>query len=314
MRLPLLRLLACVLLMGAVHAQAQPAAALDTLRPLSLETCGTTVVLLRSPFGFVFGTNTLGDREKNQRLDLPVPGNGFVTAARVFWGAKTQALASGSVRLTARSVNADGSPGSVLRSSDTILVASLDTTLGYTWFLFPEPAAFTDRVFIGLDLRLLQPGDSLGVLGTEDGCGSGCLPWERWADGTWNPICDTYDLDDVDFWVEAAVDWTPRVVGLADADSGAGGLRPKADDLSVWPNPVGDWLVLDWPGGATAPWQWSVHGLDGRILASGHVQAGQTQVHMEPNPLWPAAAWRIAVQGPYGRASRLVWNRGFVAH
>jgi hypothetical protein len=278
--------LACLLLALAGTAAAQSVE--DTLRPAFLAGCGADPEAWRTEFGFVFGSTSLGDREKLQRLDLPGPGNGFVTAIGIEPAVLRPGTPSGAVRAVAYAVGPDGRPGSFLRASDTLLVAALAAGGGIRWFPLPEPAPFTDRVFAGIDLRLLQPGDSVGVLGTREGCGSGCVAWERWADGTLNPICDTWNLEDVDFRVYAAVTWTPRVSGGPSAEG-------RSPAWTLGPVPAAGRLRL----ARTAPgpaWPWMARAADGRPLGAGTWPAGQTEQWIDTGG-WPAGCGVLETGG-----------------
>ena len=204
----------CLFSSASLITQGQVVSEVDTLSPLSFETClGDSILWVTPGVGPVFGNNLLWDREKAQQLLLPSPGNGFVTGGIVYWGAK-KVGANGEVRLKAWSVAPDGSPESFLTASEKVRISALDTALGYTYFSFPAPAAFTGSVFLRLDLGSLNAGDTVNVFGTRDSCGSGCVAWERWSDGSWNPVCDTYNFLDVDMLVQAIVDWTPWPLGV----------------------------------------------------------------------------------------------------
>jgi len=210
---------------------------IDTLSPASFETCLVEPVLWVTPgVGPVFGNNLLGDLEKAQRLFLPVPGNGFVTHAIVQWGSKVVGE-NGSLRIKAWSVGDDGAPESFLTATDILRLSDVDTAAGFGVLAFPAPAAFSGSVFLSLDLGNLKPGDTINLLGTEDGCGSGCVVWERWSDGSWNPVCDTYDFDDIDMLMEAVVDWSAWAVGLESAQGGAVVGQP-------FPQPAGNTVVV----------------------------------------------------------------------
>ncbi len=186
----------------------------DTLSPESWNTCPEEPVFWVNPgTGPIFGNNLLGDLEKAQLLSLPAPGNGFVTHALVYWAFK-RSDENGRLRVRAWNVAGDGSPGSVIGNSSMLRVDDVDTVMGWNLFSFSEPTAFTHSVFLSLDLSNMENGDSIAVLATVEECGLGCLSWERWSDGSWNPICDTYNLEAVDMFIRAVVEWTPWPAGL----------------------------------------------------------------------------------------------------
>jgi hypothetical protein len=284
------------LLGGSLAPPANAQSLQDTLQPPSFEDCGTVLQSWRSPFGFVFGNNSLGDREKLQRLALPEIGNGFVTAVRVDYERLHLGTPSGSMRCVAYAVGPDGAPGAFLKASDTLTLGSLPSEPGEAWFSFPEPAAFTDAVYVGIDLRLLLPGDSIGVPGTEDGCGSGCWPYETWSDGTRNPICDTYDLDDVDFALAASVDWTPRISGMSTID-----VQPVP--FRAFPNPATARISIELKEGiwdrSAAPLQYQAIALDARSMHEGWLQPAADGIHAGERVdvrSWPRTCYLLRVR------------------
>ncbi len=293
-RVVLLVVLAIALFSPPAKAQSM----LDTLEAPSLSSCGTVLQSWRSPFGFVFGNNSLGDREKLQRLVLPELGNGFVTAVRVRYDHLSLGSPSGSIRCVAYAVGTDGAPGAFLKASDTLTLSSLPGAPGEAWFAFPEAAAFTDAVYVGIDLRFVLPGDSIGVPGTEDGCGSGCWPYETWSDGTRNPICNTYDLEDVDFAVAAAVDWSPRISGFLMYDNGI-------PALALYPNPAADHVWVQLPENRkhhhaaardAAVWHWEALDPYGRTRAEGKALADRDAGMRLDLSEWPKGCYRIVLQ------------------
>lgn len=234
--------------LASVPIRAQPdgtvrtAGEVDTIAPASLQDCLISPVTWVTPgIGPVFGNNSLGDREKAQRLDLPIPGNGFVLQAAVQW-AQVVVGNDGEVRLRAWSVGPDGRPESPLGNTVKKRVSALDASGMPEWFAFSAPAPFVGSVFISLDLSLLAEGDTVNLQGTEEGCGSGCVVWERWSDGSWNPVCDTYDFEDIDMLVQAEVDWTPWTLAVPEQDGG-GPDRPFQMGL-LYPQPASQVIYL----------------------------------------------------------------------
>jgi hypothetical protein len=266
---------------------------IDTLSPASFSTCLDEPVLLVTPgVGPVFGNNLLGDREKAQRLFLPAPGNGFVTHTIVRWGSKVVGE-NGSVRIKAWSVGADGAPESFLTATDPVRMSDVDTAAGLAWLAFPAPAAFSESVFLSLDLGNLKPGDSINLPSTGDGCGSGCVVWERWSDGSWNPVCDTYDFEDIDLLMEAVVDWTPWGVGL-EPDT------PAARAGQPFPQPAVSEVLVPLHLSAPERLTWTLYDAGGRaVLASGpqFSPAGASVLRLSVDAL-PAGLYQLFIQGP----------------
>jgi hypothetical protein len=234
------------LLASALQAQVT-----DTLAPDSWGGCLEEPVLWLTPgIGPVFGNNALGDLGKAQLLRLPGPGDGFVTHALLHWGYQ-RVGADGRLRVRAWSVGPDGAPESPLSSTERIRVSEVDTASLFQVLAFSSPAPFIGAVFLSLELDELNTGDTLSLFASQDSCGSGCTSWERWSDGTWNPVCDTYNFEDVDMLIRAVVDWNPwsTSVPLPELASeralGAARLFPQPASGPVWlevPAPPGSQL------------------------------------------------------------------------
>jgi len=274
---------------------------IDTLSPASFSSClGEPVLLVTPGVGPVFGNNLLGDREKAQRLLLPAPGNGFVTHAIVRWGSKVVGE-NGTVRIKAWSVGADGAPESFLTATDPVRMSDVDTAAGMAVLAFPAPAAFSGSVFLSLDLGNLKPGDTINLPATGDGCGSGCVVWERWSDGSWNPVCDTYDFEDIDLLMEAVVDWTPWAVGLEVE-------APLALAGQPFPQPANREVQVPLQLSAPAQLVWTLYDAGGRaVLASGPRDwpSGASVLRLTVDAL-PAGLYQLFLQGPGIRLSRAI--------
>lgn len=217
----------------------------DTLNPTGWDAC-LSLFSWVAETGPMMGNNSFDDREKAQLLRMPSFGNGFVTRAVVYWDF-VRIGGNGRVKVKAYSVGADGKPLNLLTVSDSFRISELDTLSGRTVFSFAVPAAFSNEVFLSLDLRALEAGDTVSILGTAEECASVCGAYELWNVGIWNKICDTYNLNKVDMAIRGVVDWTPT--GLEQLSQTTGAVYPNPSYGLIHlcqPNPEMDfWQILD---------------------------------------------------------------------
>ncbi|MBI1193917.1 MAG: hypothetical protein GC205_12220 [Bacteroidetes bacterium] len=281
--------------------QRSSAGEIDTLSPESFGSCLEEPVLWVTPgVGPVFGNNLLGDREKAQRLFLPSAGTGFVTHAIVRWGSKVVGE-NGSIRIKAWSVGENGAPESFLTATDIVRLSDVDTAAGFAVLAFPAPAAFSSSVFLSLDLSNLKPGDTINLPGTEDGCGSGCVVWERWSDGSWNPVCDTYDFEDIDMLVQAVVDWSAWAVGLE---------SPPGSPIvgQPFPQPASNTAVVPLQMAQPEALTWTLFDSGGRVVrasAGPEWHAGTSSLTL-PLAALPEGLYWVQIRGKGAMASRAI--------
>ena len=229
----------------------------DTLNPTGWDAC-LSLFSWVAETGPMMGNNSFDDKEKAQLLRTPSFGNGFVTRAVVYWDF-VRIGGDGRVKVKAYSVGADGKPLNFLAVSDSFRVSELDTLGGSTVFSFTAPAAFSNEVFLSLDLRSLEAGDTVSILGTAEECASVCGAYELWNIGIWNKICDTYNLNKVDMAIRGVVDWTPT--GLQQLPQTA---------RAVYPNPSYGLLQLDQPNPEMDFWQ--IMDVNGRLRQEGKLR------------------------------------------
>ena len=289
-------------LVASVALQAQPAAtaqrssspaahraAVDTISPPSFTTCPNQLLEWVGDFGPILGNNTLEDVEKAQRLVLPDYGNGFVQSGIVYWD-YIRAGGGGSVRLRAYAEDPAGGPGAFLGESNALPVEALDTVGGRDFFDFPAPVAFSNVVFLSLDLSGLLPGDTVAALGSPEHCAGVCGAWELWSTGIWNKVCDTWNLDKIDMGLQGVIDWSPT--GWAD---------PAADARLAWPVPATGVIHLPVPSGLDPAARLLVWDAAGRLQHLGYAGASDwLKVRVED---WPPGlyAWRMEGRPAVGR-------------
>ncbi len=173
--------------------------AVDTIYSLSLDTGNPVIYGVTENGGYIFGSNTYGDKAKVQQFIL----DGEAGASEIlFWfGAKSTASGdpTSSVHCRLYALNGPGTttsgatdyaPGTVIASVD-VPVENVDTTstLTFTSALFPETFYIGTEFAAGIDFSDLAAGDSVALVSTTEGevqFGEFC--WEKWSDDTWFTI------------------------------------------------------------------------------------------------------------------------------
>jgi hypothetical protein len=151
----------------------------DTLAPNGFFNCNL-VVYTSTNGGYVAGTNGYGDLEKVEYYKYA--GGGSITEMLIFFVAKTQAANPGNVTGLVYDVAANGQPGNVLGTT-TVPMAGIDTTGALTSFVFSPSISVGDSFFVGIRMST-TPGDTVGIVTTDDGCLPTTNAWELWSDGT----------------------------------------------------------------------------------------------------------------------------------
>lgn len=156
---------------------------IDTLVPESSnDPCfGTLVVYTSTNGGWVVGNNGYGDVAKAQKYYL-YGATATVSEVLVFFGGKTEALPTSPLGASLMSVGSNGGPNSVILASNPITMANVDTTGNLTAFTFATPTAVPDSFFCNVILPA-TPGDSVGIVSTQDPCTTGELLWEEFSGG-----------------------------------------------------------------------------------------------------------------------------------
>jgi hypothetical protein len=106
----------------------------------------------------------------------------------------------------------DFRPGAIIALSNPVNLTAVKTDGSTTMFTFPAPLTLTDSFFVGLDLPIFT-GDTIAIVTTHDDCvGFSNWSWEKWADGTWHSLLNSWVLD-VDLAIFPVMD-LPYNVGI----------------------------------------------------------------------------------------------------
>jgi hypothetical protein len=153
--------------------------ATDTLVPGGFFNCNF-VIYTSDNGGYVAGTNGYGDLEKVEFYEYT--GGGSITEMLIWFVAKAQAANPDNVTGLVYDVTANGNPGNVLGTT-TVPMTGIDTTGSLTSFVFSPPITVGDSFFVGIRMST-TPGDTVGIIMTEENCLSMTNAWELWSDGT----------------------------------------------------------------------------------------------------------------------------------
>lgn len=214
----------------------------DTLRPVSFsDSCALTgifpdLVTYKTPLGgFICGNNVLNTSEKAQKYYW-TDSLKMLSAVAFWFGQKIQAPFPGLIRAKVYRVNAaNGSPESLLGESNVFSVGNIDTVNHLSVVFFPAPLALPDTFFVSLDLSLLNPGDTVGLLSTRNGCFSGeQLAWEKDSMGIWVPMNDGTNITSWGLDIDMAI----FPIGDFGLHTSAPTLRKN--DMWVYPIPAAE--------------------------------------------------------------------------
>ncbi|MFO7445814.1 MAG: T9SS type A sorting domain-containing protein [Ignavibacteriaceae bacterium] len=168
---------------------------------------GDGVTYITGDSGYVAGTNEYDDKGKYQRFDIS--GSVSVTHAYIAFS-EIEIRPAGSpddINLVVRSVNPNGSPGTLL-SSKIISTADFNTT-SLDIFEFDAPVSAENSFFVGLEWETEwadSNADRFSLAADEVGDGNGAKrAWEKWFDDSLTSIQDTWSTGenemDVDLWI-----------------------------------------------------------------------------------------------------------------
>ena len=145
--------------------------------------------------GYIFGTNTYGDKSKAQQFLL----FGNVGASEIlFWFASKYSTGTPGSIVKAKLYAMDGpgtttagavntAPGSILASVD-LTMDQIDTSMNLTFTVaqFPEMVNAGSEFAAGFDMSNMATGDSIALVSTTDQeYDFAEFTWEQWSDGNW---------------------------------------------------------------------------------------------------------------------------------
>lgn len=264
----------------------EPRVEMDTLAPGAFnDLCALDQQLfgLESSWGFVAGMNEFGDKEKAQLIENTTNEAILIRETWAFFGYKS-VVDNGNLRMKIYNVDqSTGGPGTLLGESIDIAAEEIqynDTAFVFegTPFFYESPVMLDDpSFFISVDLAdLYATNDTVGILHTNFGCGSGTEAFELWEDDTWISIFDAWlaDVDfDINFSLFAVVEFD-LTSPVKDPHYQQGHLRlyPAA------PNPARESLQLNYQLETTGSVRIEVYSPDGRRLQNfnlGQLPAGR---------------------------------------
>lgn len=249
----------------------QPRMTLDTIVPPAfLDVCSNTVTnfTINGFWGNVAGMNGYGDLEKTQLMNTSTSGMVSITEAWGFFDIAT-AVGDGNLRMKIYGVSTsqDG-PQELLGQSDDLKTSDLQVDpqqILTTVFPFSSPVTLNDSLFfLSCDLSdLYAAQDTVSLLMTEDGCGSGDDAWELFSDGTtWVPISNASSWGLNANWFVAAVFEFDVASSVNDPFVAQKGLRMSP----AMPNPANNWVELPYNLEVAHHVTLEIYTTDGKLL------------------------------------------------
>jgi len=219
----------------------------DTIKPVSYsDTCALDgaipkLVTYKTQLGgYICGNSVLNTPEKAQKYYWSDSAK-TLTAVAFWFGQKMQAPFPGLIKAKVYRVNpSTGAPAALLAESSMYSVGNIDTSDNLTVLNFSSPVMLPDTFFVALDLTLLSPGDSIGLLSTRDGCYSGeQLAWEKDSTGVWVPFNDGTSITSWGLDIDMAI-----------FPVGDFGLHTTVEPIDespakVFPNPASDKIIIE---------------------------------------------------------------------
>lgn len=173
--------------------------AIDTVYMSSLDTGNPALYGVTDNGGYIFGSNTYGDKAKAQQFLLDGPAG--ATEILFWFGMKSDVSGNPASVVNANLYALDGpgtttsgasnfAPGTVL-ATVPLTLAEIDTTstLTFTVAQFPNTVFVGTEFAAGFDFSALAAGDSVAIVSTTEGeVQFGEFTWEKWSDDDWYTI------------------------------------------------------------------------------------------------------------------------------
>ncbi len=278
----------------------------DVYNPAFFDTCASTVVLFdlanfEPPgWGFVSGTNSFADQEKAQALEFTTTEDYTVVGVFAFF-AEPSVVMDGEVVAKVYDMDDLGAPSTMLGESMPVSVSEIafsDTTILETLFLFDEEMEIRpsgESFFASIDFSgLYDSQDTVAIWQTAIDCGDGSDSWDKFSDGSWNPVNDMTVgwAINFDFLIGAVVEFDEAT--SADAFIADGGLKLHP----AFPNPARERVQLNYDLDQASEVEIKVVSLSGQVIYSrdlGTVAAGKQQQIIETSSLTPGTyVYRIS--------------------
>jgi len=259
----------------------------DTIKPVSYaDTCALVgnipnLVTYKTQLGgYICGNSVLNTPEKAQKYYWS-DSSKTLTAVAFWFGQKMQAPFPGLIKAKVYRVNpTNGKPSVLLGESAMRSVGNIDTSDNLTVLPFTNAIALPDTFFVALDLTLLSPGDSIGLLSTRDGCYSGeQLAWEKDSTGTWVPLNDGTIITS---W---GLDIDMAIFPVGDFGLHTGVETIHEEDVLVYPNPASEKIFINLQTKNALSLQ--VLDLQGRALYTSDFRKREGQIEIETTHFTP---------------------------
>lgn len=248
--------------------------------------------------GYVAGHNGYGDKQKAQRfLYLPQGSNYKVEGALLWFGGYVYTSGNPNSKVDVRVYNANGSgtassgpvnnaPGTVL-GSVPLLLSSIDTSSsgnnGWVAVTFSSPITVTGDYHIGINLAVTAPGDTLGLVSSNDG-GSEFqdFSWEEWSPSGWYTFFESnsgWGLD-IDLAIFAIIS---DPVSSIDEMGYTNGIK-----FITYPNPVINEMTITYDVQNAGEVKIEIRDITGKIIKTvneGHKTSGRYTASMDVRDL-----------------------------
>jgi len=220
---------------GYITVNSGGSGACDTLS--NFPATGTPTLFGSGGWGYVSGHNDYEDVGKAEKFSTFFPTY-TINGALINFGVATASNATNSFDVKVWDSNGTGgSPSSVLGSeSKTFQDAEIDVLAqSLTYVVFSTPIAVSNPFYLGVEWSLpYVPGDTLGVITTDDGEVGPDLAWEKWNDNSWHSYSETpaswgLDLSHAIFPIMC------DPLGIND---------PIQDGIIIYPNPTTGQLII----------------------------------------------------------------------
>lgn len=167
----------------------------DTIMPASysgncLDSLSLFYADYSSPYdsGWVCGSNSWQDKEKAQKYYI----NGNANINALIPLIPIRKGSTGTIYAKVYSILANGAPGTLLRTSNGILMTAIDTTnFGINFhnvFTFSPAVPVNDSFFVSITIpNFVMNSSELAIFSENISCSStNTLAWEQWSDNTWH--------------------------------------------------------------------------------------------------------------------------------
>jgi hypothetical protein len=219
--------------------------------------------------GFILGTNSYGDKEKAQRLDMGMSAN--ATVSEVWgWFIFKAVNSDPSVSMKVYDINPSNlGPNTLLGTSNLAAISSVDTSGLPTIFNFSFPPAISDTsFFVSFDFSSTGDGtggDTLVLAGTNTGCSLPHASWEKWSDDNWFELDSVYTNPtsiNISMYTAAVVDIDTAAAGIEDAFISSHGLTV----FPAYPNPSNGAIKFNFELDKASPVKVEIYSTVGQLL------------------------------------------------